>query len=125
MVSPDPDATTSAQTFENVAALDPAAAVVAAGDSSSNGQIGTTQLSLQSVTDLLRSIEEEEEPTLHYLHLLLPHGPYVYLPDGRRYTGGPGDRPKASGTPAAGATRSPRWPSPSSACFFKPCRPTV
>jgi Sulfatase len=43
-------------------------------------------LSLQSVEDLLASIEEGEDPTLHYLHLLLPHTPYTFLPDGRRYS---------------------------------------
>jgi len=91
MVSPDPDATTSAQAFQNDLALGPEAAVVAADDSSSEGQSGLPELSLQSVDDLVRSIERGEDPTLHFLHLLLPHGPHVYLPDGRRYTGGPGE----------------------------------
>jgi hypothetical protein len=31
------------------------------------------------------SIGQTKEPALHYLHVLLPHIPYVYLPSGRRY----------------------------------------
>lgn len=29
-----------------------------------------------------------DKPTLDYLHVLLPHGPYTFLPDGRRYAAG-------------------------------------
>jgi hypothetical protein len=33
----------------------------------------------------LRSIRRGEEPTLHFLHVLLPHVEYRYLPDGQQY----------------------------------------
>ena len=94
MVSPDPEATSSAQAFGS-GLLDPEAAVQAAGDSSAGGLRGQPRHSLQTVEDLVESIEPGESPTLHYLHLVLPHGPYDFLPDGRRYTGGPG--PQAEG----------------------------
>ncbi|MFH1725402.1 MAG: sulfatase-like hydrolase/transferase [Elusimicrobiota bacterium] len=31
------------------------------------------------------SITPSERPTLHFLHVMLPHPPFVYLPSGRRY----------------------------------------
>ena len=124
MVSPDADATTSAQAFQNDLALGPEAAVAAADNMSSEGQFGLPQLSLQSVDDLIGSIERGQDPTLHFLHLLLPHGPYVYLPDGRRYTAAPARALKAVAMPPAGATRSQSWASPSSACCSKPHIPT-
>jgi hypothetical protein len=34
----------------------------------------------------LASIDSAGEPTLYFKHLLLPHVPWEYLPDGRRYT---------------------------------------
>lgn len=43
-------------------------------------------LSIDSVDDLIGSIEAEQEPTLHFLHVLLPHSPYKFLPDGQQYT---------------------------------------
>ena len=33
----------------------------------------------------LAGIEPSSRPTLHFLHLLLPHGPWKHLPSGRRY----------------------------------------
>ena len=33
----------------------------------------------------LNSIEQQERPTLHFLHFLYPHVPFAYLPDGRNY----------------------------------------
>ncbi len=35
----------------------------------------------------LQTLPAGREPTLNYLHLVLPHRPWVYLPDGRRYNG--------------------------------------
>ncbi len=40
----------------------------------------------------LRGIRRDEEPTLHFLHLLEPHTPYRHLPDGHRYGADPGLR---------------------------------
>ena len=40
---------------------------------------------LPDVTDFVASIEEGEGPTVHFLHVQLPHSPYVFAPDGRVY----------------------------------------
>lgn len=34
----------------------------------------------------IKSIEEYPDETLHFIHILLPHEPYVFLPSTRRYT---------------------------------------
>ena len=39
----------------------------------------------ERVAAFLRTFDRSEEPTLHYLHLVLPHSPWTLLPDGRRY----------------------------------------
>jgi hypothetical protein len=36
-------------------------------------------------SDFLADLQPTDEPALHYLHLLLPHVPWRYLPDGRQY----------------------------------------
>ncbi len=36
------------------------------------------------------SVESTGWPTLHFLHILLPHAPWEYLPSGQRYPGGAG-----------------------------------
>lgn len=42
------------------------------------------------VQAFLESISrDDEQPTLYFLHALLPHEPYVYLRDGRRFTPNP------------------------------------
>ena len=38
----------------------------------------------------LASIEPQSRPALHFLHVLLPHAPYEYLPSGTRYDAPPG-----------------------------------
>jgi hypothetical protein len=44
------------------------------------------QSQLARVDDFLRSINASDpQPTLYFLHLLLPHAPWKYLPDGRVY----------------------------------------
>jgi len=53
--------------------------------------------------DFVRSIEGTDSPTFYFLHLLLPHQPWHYLPDGRKYT----DR--GDGRNANGWTSEP-WP---------------
>ena len=39
--------------------------------------------------DWLESIDSSRRPTLYFKHLLLPHVPWEYLPDGRRYSTDP------------------------------------
>ena len=36
-------------------------------------------------TDFLAGLRPTERPTLHFLHLLMPHWPWAYLPSGARY----------------------------------------
>ncbi|MEW6281833.1 MAG: sulfatase-like hydrolase/transferase, partial [Candidatus Eremiobacterota bacterium] len=40
--------------------------------------------------DFVEEVEDPDRPTLFFLHSLLPHIPYVYLPDGRAYAAGDG-----------------------------------
>nr|MDT0657440.1 sulfatase-like hydrolase/transferase [Micromonospora sp. DSM 115978] len=40
-------------------------------------------------TDFLAELRPTERPTLHFLHLLLPHSPWNYLPSGVRYESAP------------------------------------
>ena len=49
------------------------------------GLTGLPVLSVESTSDLLTSIERDEPPTLHFLHVLLPHVPYRFLPSGHAY----------------------------------------
>ncbi|HEV2896166.1 MAG TPA: sulfatase-like hydrolase/transferase, partial [Actinomycetota bacterium] len=53
--------------------------------------------------NFVQSIEGTDKPTFYFLHLLLPHQPWHYLPDGRKYT----DR--GDGRNANGWTSEP-WP---------------
>ncbi|WP_341716017.1 sulfatase-like hydrolase/transferase [Micromonospora sp. FIMYZ51] len=36
-------------------------------------------------TSFLRGLTRTDRPTLHFLHLLMPHSPWAYLPSGARY----------------------------------------
>ena len=40
-------------------------------------------------TDFVASLTPSDRPTLHFLHLLLPHAPYRFLPSGATYGGAP------------------------------------
>ena len=53
--------------------------------------------------NFVKSIEASDKPTFYFLHLLLPHQPWHYLPDGAKYT----DR--GDGRNANGWTSEP-WP---------------
>ncbi|HEY5886283.1 MAG TPA: sulfatase-like hydrolase/transferase, partial [Acidimicrobiales bacterium] len=115
MVSPDPDATAPAATFQEAVAadgaappttvLDPEGAAAAArttttttappgppetvpggGTVPPGGFAVPPMFSLQSVEETIAGIEEGEDPTLHFVHLLLPHTPYKFLPGGRQYS---------------------------------------
>lgn len=46
---------------------------------------GFSFLNLRSTDQLIDSIERNERPTLHYVHVLLPHQPYRLLPSGQAY----------------------------------------
>ncbi|HZD03096.1 MAG TPA: sulfatase-like hydrolase/transferase [Actinomycetes bacterium] len=62
------------------------------------------QSQLARVDDFLRSIgAHDPQPSLYFLHLLLPHAPWKYLPDGRTYN------PSSLGTPVKPGSV---WPTP-------------
>jgi hypothetical protein len=42
-------------------------------------------------TDFLAGMVEGEDPTLHFAHLILPHGPWRFFPDGTEYVSPDGD----------------------------------
>ncbi len=56
-------------------------------DDANHGLEGATELRLEAVDRTLSSITSGEGPTVHYLHLLLPHMSYRFLPDGQAYEG--------------------------------------
>lgn len=41
--------------------------------------------------DFLAGMADGEDPTLHFLHLILPHGPWRFFPDGTEYASPEGD----------------------------------
>jgi hypothetical protein len=53
--------------------------------------------------NFVRSMEGSDQPTFYFMHMLLPHQPWHYLPDGRKYT----DR--GDGRNSNGWTTEP-WP---------------
>ncbi len=50
------------------------------------GAGGLPVLRLDTVDKLISSIEVGEQPTLHFLHVQLPHTPYKFLPGGQAYS---------------------------------------
>ena len=42
-------------------------------------------------TDFLEGMVRGEDPTLHFVHLILPHGPWRFFPDGTEYVSPDGD----------------------------------
>ena len=75
---------------------------------------GLPVLDTEAGADLVDSIERGEPPTLHFLHVLLPHVPYRFLPTGQAYDdiaamaerGEFDPDPDISDDPAAGRSRS-------------------
>ena len=53
------------------------------GASSSSDELATPKKQFES---FLNSIHSTQRPTLYFLHSDLPHSPWRYLPDGRRYS---------------------------------------
>jgi len=56
-------------------------------------------------TDFLDGLVAAEEPTLHFVHLILPHGPWRFFPDGTEYTS-----PDADPEGEIGGTWTDAWP---------------
>ena len=99
MISLDPDAsgpqsieesTSTVTTTPTAAALDQdgTAAAVDEARNTDAAAGGFPVLQIDAFEGLLDSIEADEEPALHFLHLQLPHTPYRFLPDGRVYEAG-------------------------------------
>jgi sulfatase-like protein len=57
--------------------------------------------------EFLDRLRPSDTPTLHYIHLVIPHRPWLYLPSGARYPSPPG----TLGVPKAGAVweDEPTW----------------
>ena len=45
----------------------------------------SSQTSPQRFVDFIETLQEGERPTLYFLHVLLPHSPYIWLPSGKQY----------------------------------------
>lgn len=56
-------------------------------DDAYHGLGGATELRLEAVDRTLSSITSGEGPTVHFMHLLLPHMSYRFLPSGQAYEG--------------------------------------
>jgi len=80
MIDPDPFAVSPTVNFQ-----DEVRAIPVDDPAGESVPLPPVMLSLDTVDRLVSSIEEDEDPTLHFLHILLPHTPYTFLPDGRRY----------------------------------------
>ena len=81
--------------------------------------------SRSSVEETIVGIEQGEDPTLHFLHLLLPHSPYKFLPGGRQYSHDSGGLVSAAPGAEWSARRRPQpWTSSTSACSCRPATPT-
>ena len=95
MISLDPDAAGPQSVTEDVTAVtdttapatDPDAVEAAVDEARTQqgGAGGFPALQIDSFESLVSSIEEGEDPALHFLHIQLPHTPYRFLPDGRTY----------------------------------------
>ncbi|MGH3103837.1 MAG: sulfatase-like hydrolase/transferase [Gaiellaceae bacterium] len=60
----------------------------AAGDSDEpvvRGESGEIQACGRNTCNFTKLISPDRKPTLYFLHSMLPHTPYVYLPSGQRY----------------------------------------
>ena len=80
-------------TWGNFGATDPAPG--GNGGTGGNGGVGRagvrTDISKAQeprLEDFLRGLRPSAQPTLHYLHVLMPHAPFDRLPNGKRYTKG-------------------------------------
>ena len=57
---------------------------------------------LRPLLDFVRTIELTDRPGLYFLHLLLPHSPYEYLPSTKHYS-------QKGGTPGLSGTHTPNY----------------
>ena len=81
-------ATASTSTTTTQPSTDAAVQQARDDDTETDGPFGAVALPVlqpEVVTSLLASIERDEDPTLHYAHVLLPHVPYRFLPSGQAY----------------------------------------
>lgn len=76
---------------ETDAAVEAARGATAAGDRAPLDLADATSRRPERFVRFLRSIERDEEPTVHFLHVLIPHVAYRYLPSGLTYDSPPGN----------------------------------
>jgi hypothetical protein len=109
MVSPrvaTGDVTRGFEEIETSTAVGEAVTATGPGDHANIDLGAATANRPERFDQFLRGIHAGEEPTLHFLHILLPHVVYRYLPDGREYAypdhdfGKVGDEWSSDGWPA-------------------------
>jgi hypothetical protein len=88
MVSPrvaTNDVTRGFEEIETATAVNEAVHATGPGDHADIDVGAATTNRPERFDQFLQGIRADEEPTLHFLHILLPHVVYRYLPDGREY----------------------------------------
>jgi len=99
MISLDPDAsgpqsieeaTSTVTATPTATTVDPQGTADAVDEArnAETANAGFPVLQIDAFQGLVDSIEADEEPAVHFLHLQLPHTPYRFLPDGRAYEAG-------------------------------------
>ena len=89
MVSPrgaTSDVTRGFEEIETATAVKEAINATGPGDHANIDLGAATTNRPQRFDQFLQGIHADEEPTLHFLHILLPHVVYRYLPTGREYS---------------------------------------
>lgn len=90
MVSPtdsDAEVTAGFEERTTTAAVDQAKSAVQPGDKANVDLGAATANRPQRFDTFLNGMNAAESPTLHFLHLLMPHVAYRFLPSGREYPG--------------------------------------
>jgi hypothetical protein len=82
---PEVEVTTGFQERETQAAVDEAKQATGREDKASQDLGVATTNRPQRFTQFLDSLHRNEKPTVHFLHILLPHVVYRYLPSGQQY----------------------------------------
>ncbi|HYF46664.1 MAG TPA: sulfatase-like hydrolase/transferase, partial [Acidimicrobiales bacterium] len=78
---------------------------VPAADEPSGAERGVVANQPARFTSFLEGMVEGEDPTFHFAHLILPHGPWRFFPDGTEYESPDGD-PEGE----IGGTWAHEWP---------------
>jgi len=89
------DPTAGFQERDTRTAVSEARRATGAGDHATLDLGAATSQRPERFVEFLRSIKPDEKPTVHFLHILIPHVAYRYLPSGLQYDQPPSDFGKA------------------------------